>query len=84
MERVTSPWHLCLIRASSSSRRRRREDGSRAFLGEAGKGVVLRTGSRRGLFQWQVIGRGSHRAFFCLFVYTYISHGITVLVFNDV
>ena len=58
--------------------------GAGAFLGEDGRGIVVSMGSRRGLFQWQVIGTGSHRAFFCLFVYTYISHGITVLVFNDV
>jgi len=58
--------------------------GVSIFIREDGTGVVVSMGRRRGLFQWQILGRGSHRAFFYLFVYTYISHGITVLVFNDV
>lgn len=42
----------------------------------------MKTGSRRGLFQCQVVFMGLF-LLLLLFVYAYISHGITVLVFND-
>lgn len=84
VERVTGRWHLCLLSGHLPSPGGGGGLGAGAFLREGGRGAVVSTGSRRGLFQWQVIGRGSHKAFFCLFVYTYISHGITILGFNDV
>lgn len=74
MEHVTSRWHLCL--SSSGYLLEEEEGGWGEGCGEHGK--------QERLFQWQVIGRESHRAFVCLFVYTYISDGIAVLVFNDV